>query len=874
MTSQSTVYEHFVYFTYKFEWKVAKEFDPKGLLKVFLPKSFPLSQRPLLIPVNKRVGYHETTIDACVDDFFVDCAIRNSFLHIVKYSKNNDKKTDKFTKESIFLDAGVLFIPDRREASITVDMQLFEYLTFSIQIDEELLALPHIKKFAPTIIYINKIDNLGINHVNTYNDDHNSVSNYNFGNKSSFTNNNSPIYFECQIGSESYFLCPRYDRNTNSISIDAAILIAPRTDKSIVFKVHDHDDEIPETFIGSGLFVPLNDSEEEESDEEESINEESKKIVRTISEENILKSQKNSDDLKNNNKNDNSKSKNNEKDEKEKKKRRHRHKHYDKTVLNTLKRIEAEEKKPVVQYTSPLKSQSLSKNNNKNNNSNLFISGTKPYNPRRITNSPEHENNINNNSMVDSPQIFSPSKMLQPTYVSPIKPIAIKETPTHGYCHFYLFPERHINSRLLSSSNDSSYQGTTVSIDIIDPASRFPNPGILQPVSRPLVSHKRPAPPKTNAHQSSINQLNRDKCFFEDPKILNIEKPTTRLLRWVVTCTRFAPASRKLLDFIENFHRTTIHGFSRIKVPSFKNCHSKSADLITGVHISTPKEEVFILETRAHRPNKASLSLELFLREEMPKDIHIIANNSESFPAPRLYCCMENLIHRIDVPIVVDELLQLKGLYFQQNENHKLFNVIQCLSSLLQNHLFRDIVNSFPNYNDVKMLEKRSPGLYAAPLQSNLNIAPIIHVKGSDFGDIINKENNNNNQKDVNITETVPLQNIYFHQQNNNYQGNVNHCINNNNSSFNNNSNIVMNNNNNNLNQVIQQTKERLTNYYLARPNQNSQNKQRNDSVSLKSKKRPSNENDGRKSKAIKPPDEDRNSARRKAPRNQNANIS
>ena len=98
-------YEHFVYFTYKFEWKIADDYDPKGFLTIFLPKSFPLNLKPITAAIDKRSGFFESTIDACVDDFFIDCAIRNSFLHIVRYSKSNDLKSEKYTNENILLRA-------------------------------------------------------------------------------------------------------------------------------------------------------------------------------------------------------------------------------------------------------------------------------------------------------------------------------------------------------------------------------------------------------------------------------------------------------------------------------------------------------------------------------------------------------------------------------------------------------------------------------------------------------------------------------------------------------------------------------------------------------------------------------------------------
>ena len=792
-------YEHFVYFTYKFEWKIADDYDPKGFLTIFLPKSFPLNLKPITAAIDKRSGFFESTIDACVDDFFIDCAIRNSFLHIVRYSKSNDLKSEKYTNENILLDAGVLFIPDRYEASITVQMQCFEYLTFTIQIDEELLTIPHIKKFAPTILYINKIDNFELDSVS-----------------------DDPLYFECQIESNSYFLCPRYDRKQKVINIDVAIIIAPRVDQSIVFKVLDNCENIPEKFIGSGLFIPPNvdNNEEEECG-----------IVRSISEEKLFYEQKkkvnsvkeiaNTDEIKENN------YKKSQTSSKRKKKKNN-------DVINALKKIENQQQKPVIQFVSPLKNMS---NSNFNNS---LISSTRAYLPSNSS----LNNKMQTDFVVDANHLSAISKQeIQSTSVTPIKPDKLS-VPICGYSQFYLFPERHANIKINSSLNDNRYHKATLIINIYDPASRFPPVEKLVPIKRPFVSHKRPPlRAKTN---------NKDQYFYEDPKILAIERPTTKLLRWIITCPRFSPISRRILDFIFNFHKATIHGFSHIKNQCFKNCYRKSTDIITGFHFLSPKEEVFILETRAYRPNKASLSLEVFLRDNIAqiKGSHIIANNSACFPAPRLYCCMETLIKRVEIPIVIEDLLQINGLYFQNHENHKLFSISQKLSCLLSSHVYSEILDSFPNYNDVKILEKKSASLSFIPIQKNLSTVHVVHAIGSDFGDF--KEPTDQNIYN-NINQTKNYQNIVLQplHENKNSQPQTHG----------------------------EKPKERLTNFYFTRPKAISQQNRNDSARSSKSSihsfnnlpenyegQNNWNAKDGRKSTAIRPPP-DSGTQTRKAPR-------
>lgn len=851
MSINSTSFEHFVYFTYKLEWKIPKEFEPQGYLSVFLPKSFPVNSQILRIPIEKRDGFFEKTIDACVDDFFIDCAIRKSFLHIVRYSKkdlkivqeklknkssssknknnnlankksNNSKYQEKFTCESIFLDGGTLFIPNRKETSITVNMELFDFITFSIQIDEELLSIQHIKKFAPTILHINKIDSLFDDQIKF--DDFNELT-------------LNPIYFECQVGTNSYFLVPRYNRAQKTISIDATILISPRTDQSIVFRIYDKDEEITQsTFIGSGLYISKNQDLDEEEDYSEDSDDDKKQFVKSISEENLLP--KGSQDKKKHSKSHHhhhhSKNKTNQNDE---------------SFIQMMKKVEEMSKyRPPIQFSSPIKE--MPRENCKRSLIMTPVKASRSGRKSRIMADDDLDNNT------------AQKENLKENLTTEVLPIKQEKCGDHefGYCQFYLFPERHTVMKMISSTNDDSYKNVTVSFDIYDPASRFPPPFELQEIKRPSITHKRPSSTsRTNQkemiiknkdqmrnksiekQQTQINvnnfisqnneyftvDNNLSKIFPENPKILAIEKPTIKLLRWILTCPRFSPVSLKLINFIQNFHKTTIHGYSHILNPCFKNCFYKSPDLITGFHFLSPKEEVFVLETRTYRPNKASLSLELFLRNEMPSDTHIIANNSLTYSAPRLYCCTDDLIQRVEIPIPLNDLLQINGLYFQKNENHKLFPIAQKLANLIQSKKSTEIAGSFPIFAEIKLLEKKASSLYATPVHKSLTIEPINQTKGADFGDFkTNRQDQQNLIKQTLSKDAIP-------------------------------------------------EKERLTTYYLTKPNVSSYPKHRSESTSTRFMKKSVREemNEGKdiiqnNSVNIKPPDDTERESSQKAPRN------
>lgn len=879
----SNSFEHFVYFTYKLEWEIPKEIEPYGYLTLFLPKSFPINSQIFRIPIDKRNGFFEKTIDACVDDFFIDCVLRKSFLHIVRYSdanlkivqdkikkkmtskKNNNTKNnknkmtkkefqEKFTRESIFLDAGVLFIPDRKETSITVDMGVFNYVTFSIQIDDELLSIPHIKKFAPTILHITKIENFFDNQIRS-----------NCLNELSL----DPIYFECQVGSNSYFLVPRYDKSQKKISIDATIFISPRKDESIIFRMFDNVETIPEsTFIGSGLYInPNSNMEEEEEYDEELSNENQQNLIKSISEENLSHNE-------------------NQKEEKTTKSHHHHHHHHskssqkDESFIQMMKKVEGMEiARPLIQFTSPLKKsliefdQTIKVTPEDNLISRKSSKFKEPDSGRKSRIRADIQPNIMCSPVSKTLQsLNSLTKSVLSTEVLPSKRQNLDEKPEYGYCQFYLFPERHATMKMISSTNDDSYKNVTISFDIYDPAARFPPPIECQEIKRPSTVHKRPPKSTKNSkeiifdnykyapstqtkndkqteinifvtHNKNLFTDDLSKMFPEDSKILSIEKPTIKLLRWILSCPRFSPVSLKLVNFIQTFHKTTIHGFSHILNPCFKNCVRKSPDLITGFHFVSPKEEVFVLETRAYRPNKASLSLELFLRNEIPPETHIICNSSIVFPAPRLYCCTDNLIQRVEIPISLDDLLKINGLYFQKSENHKLFPIAQKLANLLQSKKTTEVVDAFPNFSEIKILEKRAPSLYATPIQKSLSTAPIIHAKGADFGDL-EKENNNDRNFALNNNNdnSLPINDHYQPIEPKKIQV---------------------------KDKMYDNNKERLTTFYLAKPG-SSTIKQRSESVSMKSvNKNYNNRHDENliNSIYVRPPDVQKTSLK-KAPRN------
>jgi hypothetical protein len=139
--------------------------------------------------------------------------------------------------------------------------------------------------------------------------------------------------------------------------------------------------------------------------------------------------------------------------------------------------------------------------------------------------------------------------------------------------------------------------------------------------------------------------------------------------------------------------------------------------VITGFHFLSAAEEIFVLESRLDDRERATVELGRFFRH-FPSSIHVLANPAGPFPAPRKYCCLDRLLKRIEIPISLDQLLQVRGLYFRAADNHRLFPIARKLADLTQCESLAeaDQRDAFPTYADLRCLMQRAVGLYAMPL--------------------------------------------------------------------------------------------------------------------------------------------------------------
>lgn len=670
--------EHFVNFDISIQWELASGASPSGSFQVLCPESFPLDLHTLDFPIRKGECCCNRRIDTCVDNFFVDCAFRNSFIFKLRYRPSrHHNKSKSSTKETVLLDANVLFMKNRKDVSVTCQLSPFERVIFTVKVDEELLSEDHIERFCPTILYVSTIE-----HIPRKDEKY------------------APVFLTCKIGDVTFNVKPREIEGT-TCKIDTVIVIAPRVDTPVVFEIHDRDSSLPaiESFRGSGLYTPFEAAPVKEEEQADSDSEEVKQEQVAHPEEETKKSEK-----------------------KHKRKRRK-----EQVPLEPPKEEKTETIKPIQakQQQEPKPQPQLHLQRVP------FITASQPHFAIKPKPAPKPEPEPEKAPVKEKEKEKKP----EPEATTKQKHKKPKEkttrAPGHGVCKFQLLQKKNLHENITPSdpTTSSDFTQTILTGTVLDPGSKYPTPSTTAPIERPTVVHKRPVP-------IVIEPVREEDG--ENPDILSMEHPeTTRLVRWIITCRRGDECASDVLDFVNHHHRSVISHWAEEQM-SFERSFRRCADIITGVHITTPKEELIVLESRLDERTRASEKLEQLLRQ-MPNDLHILGNMKEIFRAPRLYCCFDRLIKHVEIPITVDELLQIQNLYFKGKDNHILYPIATKLRELIVSPTISEArkAGSFPSFSEIRLLAKRAFGLFTTPLERGFPVLPVQEPKHADFGDSV-----------------------------------------------------------------------------------------------------------------------------------------
>jgi hypothetical protein len=234
---------------------------------VDFPESFARSNRQVQFPIKKADNTADVEVDACVDDFFIDCALRNGFMFMLRYSRSQGAEqpqeskskshhsksshskhskhshgkqespptSDGFTDEILLLDGSLLFMTNRNEISCSGPFEGFDDVTLIVKTEDRLLSRNHIERFCPAFVHFLSTENVPKNSTGFV-----------------------PVFFTCAIAGKRFNLLPR-GGDKREERIDTAIAIAPRKEVPVTFEVHDKEYEFPVTssFRGNGFFKTI-----------------------------------------------------------------------------------------------------------------------------------------------------------------------------------------------------------------------------------------------------------------------------------------------------------------------------------------------------------------------------------------------------------------------------------------------------------------------------------------------------------------------------------------------------------------------------------------------------------------------------------------
>jgi hypothetical protein len=118
----------------------------------------------------------------------------------------------------------------------------------------------------------------------------------------------------------------------------------------------------------------------------------------------------------------------------------------------------------------------------------------------------------------------------------------------------------------------------------------------------------------------------------------------------------------------------------------------------------------------------------------LPPDTRILGSTAKTFKAPRMDCCLDRLVKRVEIPISLKEPIRVRGLYSHRGRNHQLLRIARKLNDLLQCETLVEADQhwAFPTYVDLLRLMWKAVDLYAMPLD-DAPAATRMSVQREDF---------------------------------------------------------------------------------------------------------------------------------------------
>lgn len=200
------------------------------------------------------------------------------------------------------------------------------------------------------------------------------------------------------------------------------------------------------------------------------------------------------------------------------------------------------------------------------------------------------------------------------------------------------------------------------------------------------------------------------------------EPPNSQYYRMIISLIKSAEgikSARDLGAILEEINKN--YG-------TFKRAIASTYDVITGFHVETPNEHLWVLECRAKEPMKSTIRISEFL-EKLPANVNIVFDSSLSFEFPRLYYQLGSLIQDVMIPISISDLIRVDGLYKRNTQFAPLFTVSQKLFDLFSS---KDCVSNeqFPTVKEIGIIVRNAADLYTAPINYTFEVHPPMEPQG------------------------------------------------------------------------------------------------------------------------------------------------
>jgi len=277
-----------------------------------------------------------------------------------------------------------------------------------------------------------------------------------------------------------------------------------------------------------------------------------------------------------------------------------------------------------------------------------------------------------------------------------------------GLCKFHLLPEgkqKHIIKAEIDQPSvippGNFYEAQTeMSAFVYDPSIHIKEiiiPNISTP-SSPIVTKQ--------VVKSSPGKQKESHTRIEIPK----EQPNSEFYRFVIIAHK-DPSSNEFvstfLSYIASHHQEILFekNLTVLQTYNYETASRKSIDIITGVHIVTPEENMLFIESRADL-SLFIISKIISLFERAPPQTKAYLDKEFKFPFPRIYSGFDTLIKTIKLKFGVQSLYGIEGLFFHNSINSILFPLVQKLNLLLEANSLSQIASQdlFPLNDELQQL--------------------------------------------------------------------------------------------------------------------------------------------------------------------------